>query len=354
MNILILTRYGSRGASSRLRSIQYIPSLENANIQFVISPFFDDVSLARKYINGSYTILSVVRAYFRRTEVLIKCHNFDVVWIEKEALPWLPAWFESLLLGRMHYVLDFDDAIFHNYDLHRSSFVRQILGRRIDYMMSKASLVVAGNRYLAERAITAGANRVEILPTVVDVERYSPKSNYMVIDKPRIVWIGSPSTTQYLKDLVEVFIALAKRQSFTLRVIGGDVFTITGVDVESLPWSEDTEATLIKECDVGIMPLTDTPWERGKCAYKLIQYMACGLPTVASPVGANNDVVIEGETGFFADTSNAWIEKLERLLCDSVLRQRLGESGRARVEAEYSLQKNAAKLVAILSEVGLH
>ena len=146
---------------------------------------------------------------------------------------------------------------------------------------------------------------------------------------------------------------LAKRQPFTLRVIGGGAITMPGVDVESLPWSADTEAAVIAECDVGIMPLRDTPWEQGKCAYKLIQYMACGLPTVASPIGANRDVVIAGETGFFADTAYAWVEKMELLLSDAALRKRLGQTGRARVEAEYCLQQTAPRLVRLLTETGV-
>lgn len=107
------------------------------------------------------------------------------------------------------------------------------------------------------------------------------------------------------------------------------------------------------ECDVGIMPLRDTPWEQGKCAYKLIQYMVCGLPTVASPIGASRDVVIEGETGFFANTASDWVEKMDLLVCAAALRQRLGQAGRARVAADYCLQQTAPRLVRLLIEAGV-
>ncbi|MEQ1527275.1 MAG: glycosyltransferase family 4 protein [Gallionella sp.] len=350
MKILLLTRFGQQGASSRMRKLQYLPPLESAEIEYVVSPLFNDEMLLLKYQQGGYSLLDVLSAYWRRIWTLLRAHQFDLVWIEKEALPWFPAWFERGLLRRVPYALDFDDAIFHNYDLHRSAWVRRIYGRRIDCLMAGAHLVIAGNRYLAERAIAAGTRRVEVVPTVVDLARYKAKQVYSVAAKPRIVWIGSPSTVKYLVELAGSFSLLAKRQAYTLRVIGGGELTIPGVEVESLPWSEDTEAALIEECDVGIMPLKDSPWEQGKCGYKLIQYMACGLPTVASPIGANRDVVIDAETGLFADSIHAWVDALATLLSDADLRQRFGQAGRARAETEYSLQQVAPRLITLLKK----
>lgn len=351
--LLVLTKYGGLGASSRMRFLQYLPWLQQAGARVTVQPLLSDELLVARYQRGAYVLWPLFRAFADRFLTLLKCRYFDVVWIEKEALPWFPAWLERWLVSGVPYVLDFDDAIFHNYDLHRSAWVRRVYGRRIDRLMEGARLVIAGNRYLADRATAAGARWVEVVPTVVDLARYPAKQTYSVATKPRIVWIGSPSTVQYLLELAGPLGALAKRQQFTLRVIGGGAITVPGVDVEVVAWSADMEASAIAECDVGIMPLRDTPWEQGKCAYKLIQYMACGLPTVASPIGANRDVVIEGETGFFADTADAWIEKMELLLCDAALRQRLGQAGRARVEAEYCLQQTAPRLVRLLTAAGV-
>jgi glycosyltransferase involved in cell wall biosynthesis len=351
--VLVLTKYGSLGASSRMRFLQYLPWLQHAGVEVAVRPLLSDELLAARYQRGGYGLWPLFRAYADRFLALLECRHFDVVWVEKEALPWFPAWLERWLLRRGPYALDFDDAIFHNYDLHRSAWVRRIYGRRIDRLMEGARLVIAGNRYLADRATATGARWVEVVPTVVDLARYPAKQTYSDAAKPRIVWIGSPSTVQYLLELSEPFGVLAKRQPFTLRVIGGGTITVPGVDVESLPWSADTEAAVLAECDVGIMPLRDTPWEQGKCSYKLIQYMACGLPTVASPIGANRDVVIEDETGFFADTAYAWVEKMELLLSDAALRQRLGQAGRARVETEYCLQQTAPRLARLLTETGV-
>lgn len=347
--ILLLSRYGRLGASSRMRFMQYLPYLYRAGAKVTVQPLLSDEMLGVRYQWGRYGYWPILRAYAHRLAVMLQSRHFHVVWIEKEALPWFPAALEQWLLRGTPYALDFDDAIFHNYDLHRSAWVRHFYGGRIDRLMAGAHLVVAGNRYLADRATAAGARVVEVIPTVVDLERYRPKHRYAKVTRPRIVWIGSPSTITYLRELAGVFCELAKQRSFTLRVVGGGVFCLPGVDVESLPWSEEREARLIEECDIGIMPLKDSPWERGKCAYKLIQYMACGLPTVASPVGANNDVVLEGRTGLFASDFREWLETLTTLLDDAELRQRLGRAGRARVEAEYCLQQMAPRLVRLLA-----
>ena len=251
------------------------------------------------------------------------------------------------MLKDVPYVLDFDDAIFHNYDMNRFAMLRYFFSHRVDRLMEGAKLVLAGNLYLAARAEAAGAQRIEIVPTVVDLLRYTSSHRSAF---PRIVWIGSPSTSQYLLGLAEPLCQLAKRMPFTLRVIGAGDFKLMGVDVEPVLWAEGKEAALIAGCDVGIMPLRNSPWEQGKCAYKLIQYMAASLPTVSSPIGANLEIVVDGETGFFADSTNEWIGQLELLLRDAALRKRMGAAGRARVEGKYSLQNTAPRLAQLLKE----
>ncbi len=350
MRLLLLARFGRVGASSRMRSYQYQPWFESAGIECTLSPFFSDDMLVRKYKAGSYGVVKLLGAYWQRCKRLMSARQFDLVWIEKEALPWWPNWVERWLLRDVPYVIDLDDAIFHNYDLHRSALVRRVFGRRLDRLLKSAKLVVAGNAYLEARAVAAGAQRVELVPTVIDLARYSPRLAYPVTDTPRVVWIGSPSTLQYLRACAVPLMDLAQRIPFTLRVIGGGNLILPGVDVEPVLWALGTETVRIAECEVGIMPLSDSPWEQGKCAYKLIQYMAAGLPTVSSPIGANLHVVVEGKTGLFANTPEEWIDQLEVLLRDAALRKRLGEAGRSRVEAEFCLQVTAPLLAQLLKE----
>lgn len=346
----MLTRYGPMGASSRMRTFQFLPAMADAGWDVVVSPFFADGQLTEKYRHGGYGATDLLQVFSRRIKMMIRRKQFDLVWIEKEALPWLPSSIESWLLRGVPYVLDFDDALFHNYDRHRSSLVRSILGRRLDRLMKSASLIVAGNSYLAARAVESGARWVEIMPTVVDLDRYAVASGKEV-DPLRVVWIGSPSTTRYLRLLERPLASLSRKVPFRFRVIGGGEFAIPGVDIESMPWSERAESNAIAECHVGVMPLYDTPWEKGKCAYKLIQYMASGLPGVASPVGANCDVIIEGTNGFFADTEATWVQRLELLLTDATLRDRMGGAGRSLVEAKYCLKVTAPRLIGLLAQV---
>lgn len=341
--ILALTRYGNLGSSSRLRMLQYLPALEAAGLEVQVQSFIDDEKLAAKYKRGRYSLSTIIGSYGQRVQALLKRKTFDLIWIEKEALQWWPLWLEQLLLSKTPYVLDFDDAVFHHYDQHRLAAVRKIYGERIDGLMAKATLVICGNEYLAQRARQAKAPWVEVLPTVIDLERYPSITRKAENAVPRIVWIGSPSTVKYLSILREPLQALAKTQSFIFRVIGGE-FHLEGVQTECLPWAEATEVRDIMACVVGVMPLEDTAWERGKCGYKLIQYMACGLPVVASPVGVNPLIVENGSNGWLASTAADWFERFADLLTHTQSRQDMGKAGRTRVEQKYSLQVTAPRL----------
>lgn len=352
MKILALTRYSGLGASSRLRMMQYLPSLRAAGASVRVQALLDDDYLRAKYAGGRTAWTRLAQAYFRRVTTLAwQARDVDLLWIEKELAPWLPLWLERALMRTPPVVLDFDDAIFHKYDLHRSAAVRRLYGRKIDRLMQRADLVVAGNDYLAQRARYAGAAHVEILPTVVDLQRYSVSVAVTDSTRPvRIGWIGSPSTVHYLDLLAEPLERLASRHAIELRCIGAAP-RLQGIPVVPLTWREDTEVASIAACDIGIMPLTDSPWERGKCGYKLIQYMACGLPVVASPVGVNRQIVEEGVNGLLAADGRQWEEALERLVQDASLREQYGSAGRRAVEERYNLQVTARRLVLWLQQI---
>ena len=328
-----------------------MPWAEKAGVACTVLPLLDDVLLGKRYATGTYRLMDIVAVYWRRVRVLLRRHEFDLVWIEKEDLPWLPAWFEQWLLRGVPYVLDFDDAIFHNYDLHPSALVRRVFGRKIDRLMAGAALVVAGNDYLADRARTAGAPWVEVVPTVIDLKRYSVRPNTAVATDQFVVgWIGSPSTAKYLQMLASPLEKLSALFPLRLRAIGGGGVRLPGVEVENLPWSELEEVSMLQGCDIGVMPLADTPWERGKCGFKLIQYMACRKPVVASPVGVNREIVVDGVNGFLASSHDEWVRALERLKSDPELRKTMGANGRRMVEEKYCLQVTAPRLHWLLLE----
>lgn len=353
MRVLVLCKYGRLGASSRLRSLQYLPWLEQVGMTCVVSPLLSDYQVEHLYTAGRYPLASLFRSYTRRVRSLLSRRQFDVVWIEKEALPWLPAWFERQLLRDVPYVLDYDDAIFHNYDQHSSWAVRKLLGCKLDRLMARADLVTVGNDYLADRAVRAGSRRVEIVPTVIDLERYPLRVRTEASTGEVVVgWIGSPATAKYLEMVSEVLNRLCLRHRMRCVAIGAREDQLVGTPFRPAPWHEDTEVSSLCGLDIGIMPLPDAPWERGKCGYKLIQYMGCSLPVVASPVGVNRQIVRNGENGFLADSEVQWEECLERLIVDASLRARMGAAGRERVEQEFCLQVQGPRLARMLRELG--
>ena len=353
MRLLFLTRYGRLGASSRLRILQYIPWLESAGVEVIVSSLFSD-----NYVLGIQEsrreLSDIVRGYAGRLMALMGSGSFDLVWLEKDALPWLPSWVEmGLLPNGLPYVLDYDDAVFHDYDHHKNSFVKALLKEKHPTLIRGASLVIAGNEYLAEFARCSGAVRVEVLPTVIDLGRYSVKPKVSVIVRPTLPcvgWIGQQATSQFLLPYKELFQRLASEGNAQFSAIGIDASAF-GLPMKSILWEENTEVAHISSFDIGIMPLFDNPFERGKCGYKLIQYMACGLPVVASPIGVNAKIVEHGVNGFLVETIEQWEEALTILLQDPDLRHRMGQAGRKKVQQQYCVQVMGPRLVKLLKSM---
>lgn len=347
MKVLYLTKYSRLGASSRLRSFQYFPFLKDEGLDVSVSPLFDDAYLEALY-RGKKPILTVLLSYLKRFAVLFSVFNYDKIVIEKELFPYFPAFFERVLaILNVQYIVDYDDAIFHNYDLSTNPMIRFVLSNKIGIVMKNAETVVAGNEYLAEKAKLSGAKHVVILPTVIDILRYNvvTKTNQ---EKIVIGWIGSPSTFKYVKTIFPVFEALAKQYPIEIQIVGAKEKVSVPFPMEFIEWSEATEANSIAGFDIGIMPLEDSSWEKGKCAYKLIQYMATGIPVVASPVGMNTVVVQQGSNGFLAESREQWFKSIEELLRDKAKCVTFGQTGRELIEKEYTVQANLSKVTAIL------
>ncbi|QAU24666.1 glycosyltransferase [Dyella sp. M7H15-1] len=356
MKVLLFSKYSRRGPSSRLRSLQYLPMLKEYGIDVQVRALFPDAYLEERYHGSPSSAL--YRAWWHGTQRIVQIlrrSEHDLAWIEGELFPYLPNWIESALARSVTpYVVDYDDALFHKYDLSQSPWVRRLLGSKIDKVMRGATCVIAGNGYLAARALRAGAARTAIIPTVVDEQRYTTVRHGA--DRPSVIgWIGSPATEHYVLDNREVLERVCVKYGARLLLVGPHVDIakqFNSVVPEVVAWSEDNEVAMIKRMDVGIMPLRDGPWERGKCGYKIIQYMACGLPVVASEVGTNNDIVRHGENGFLAASASAWEKRLGQLLTDWSLRSRMGLAGRMCVENEYSLKAQAPRLAEVLRNAG--
>jgi len=354
MKVLLLSKYPRKGASSRLRSLQYLPALAEEEIGVTVNSLFDDRYLDALYTRGKKPRVHSIYLYVKRLFSLLTIFRYDVVWIEYEVFPYFPALAERALrwLGKP-YVVDYDDAVFHNYDLSGNPIVRALLGGKINVVMREAACVVAGNQYLAARAREAGARRVEHIPTVVDYERYECSVSEQT-RQPVIGWIGSPSTQRYVVDIRYALNNVCQSAGARLLLVGATDSVreqLPGLPLEVARWSEESEAELIRQMDVGIMPLEDGPWEQGKCGYKLIQYMACGVPVVASPVGVNVQIVNENGCGRLAGSEAEWTGALNEILDSRPLQLELGKAGRAAVEEKYSLQIQAPVLAGIFRSV---
>jgi len=352
MKILFLTKYDRCGASSRYRFFQYYERLEKAGFTCHTAELFNQNYVTHLYQGSFLKYLDALQSFFKRLLILIKLKNFDILIIEKEIFPYFPAIFESFIKNLdIPIIVDYDDALFHQYDCHQLRIIRHILGSKIASVMRCADLVTVGNSYLAEYALKVGAPWVEILPTTIDLEKYKSIKKHTKAKTVKIAWIGTPKTEHYLQEINLALESVALRYPIELHVIGGRSTSIPSVTVNICPWTEATEVSELLECDIGIMPLPNEPWEWGKCGLKLIQYMACGLPVIASPVGVNTEIVIHGVTGFLASTHEEWFCTLKTLIEDTELRIQMGEAGRQRVEQYYCLQVTAPKFVHLLELV---
>jgi len=348
--LLFLSKYDITGASSRYRFYQFQSHFETAGWDCTFSPLFDTAYLEGRYKQGRGRFGDIARAFGRRLGALPHARRFDMVILEAELIPYLPHGLERVLMCAVpHYVVDYDDAIFHNYDRHGRRSLRALLHDKIDGVMHGAQAVIAGNGYLAERAHKAGARRVEIIPTVLDADRYVPRGSIQGAP-PVIGWIGSPSTAVFLNQVAKPLARIAKSHGAQVTLIGSGPVTLQDVTPRIVSWNAQSEAAQIAAFDIGIMPLPDTPWARGKCGFKLLQYMAAGVPTVASPVGANCEIVVP-QTGILAETPQDWYAAFVDLIEAPQDAHRKGLAGRKRLLEHYVTQAAARHWISLLDDL---
>lgn len=352
MKLSAFAKYGSQAASTRQRMLQYIPMLAAAGID-VDCQFLAGNDYVRSLVSGGgYSRIGIARAYADRFAKLLFGPVGDVIWVYAEMFPYLPAGFEKLVFRRgKPVVYDFDDAFFHQYDENENPLLRGLLAGKLEPLLKGAAACCCGNAYLAEFASRFCANSI-ILPTVVNTETYRPIPRNGG-EPPVVGWIGSPSTWRFVQPYIPLLASLAREHGITIRAVGagaaarGDLFP----GLELVEWSEESEIREVQGMDVGIMPLPDEPWAWGKSGYKLIQYMACGLPVVASPVGVNREIVLSGQTGYLATSLQEWERDLVDLIRRPQVRASFGAAGRERAVSDYSLAVHAPRLVDLLEAV---
>jgi glycosyltransferase involved in cell wall biosynthesis len=346
INVLGLALYGPLAASHRYRLGQYVPGLARMGIDLQIRHLLGDDYLSARFNGDALPIASILKAGLSRLEDLWHQNDYDIVILQCELIPLMPGWLERALIRRP-YIYDFDDAFYLKYRSGRLGIARPLLGRKFEAVLEGATAVTAGNHILADYARQHNVN-TQYLPTVVDTSRYLPWPAFRGGHVFTVGWIGSPSTARYLSELVAPLSAIGLEGPVRFVVIGGQAPVVPHVTVVEMDWNENTEVDAINSFDVGVMPLPDEAWARGKCAFKLIQYMACAVPVIASPVGANVDLVT-AECGLMASTPQQWVDALRTLRDQPRRRDVSGLAGRKRVTQHYSLNRNLPVLADVIT-----
>jgi len=350
MRVVAFTKYDREAASTRQRYLQYAPSLAKAGIELSHRALLSDDYVRSLATGESWSKVALLRSYVDRMVELFRGPAADLVWVHAELFPYLPSAFDSLTFrARLPVVCDWDDALFLKYNTSRNPLTRWLLAGKLERLIARAEATTCGNQFLRDYAAQYCARSI-LLPTVVDIDVYVPRPQ--LHEHAVIGWIGSPTNWDNVRPVLPIVRAICAETGARFRVVGAGVRAEQDrfAEMELVDWTEAGEVAEVQGFDIGIMPLVDAPFERGKSAYKLVQYMGCGVPAVASPVGANR-TVLSPSCGMFAHSASEWDEALRRLLADGDLRRRMGEQGRERAVADYSLQTHAPRLIALFNDL---
>jgi glycosyltransferase involved in cell wall biosynthesis len=322
-------------------------------VNLTYEPFECDELHAAIYRPGELgrKITLVTKALGRRWQLMQSLKDFDLIYVFREVALLGPAFFERWISrSGVPMVFDFDDAIFVSYKSPSNGYLSYLkFASKAKTICRFSHHVMVGNPYLAQYASQFNSH-VTVIPTTIDTEKYVPRhrsGNERLI----IGWTGSHSTVQHLDTLRSALQKLAQRDRFKLRVIGSPTYSLPGVEVEAMQWRSDTELQDLDDIDIGVMPLPDDDWSKGKCGLKALQFMALGIPTMCSPVGVNTDIIRDSENGLIAATEDEWVEKLSLLLRSAELRKTLGDAGRTTVETRYSARIQAPRVFEIFESV---
>ena len=335
--IYVFTKYGRKGASSRVRFFQYFSHI-TPRFSISVNFLLDDLYLEKRYSNERFDKLYLLFAFTLRIIAIVKllfARRRHIIWIEKELIPFFPSFFETLLFIRGHsIVVDFDDAEFHKYDQHRYFITRLLFGRKIQNVMRRSRMLLVGNDYLRDYALKSGvANQnILIMPSTVTTWHLRKKSS---INQPfRVGWIGSPASAKYLLPIKDQINYLQKK-GIEFRIVGAGQEIANRLGINCIEWSESVESTILDSLDVGIMPLPDSDWEKGKCAYKILQYLSHSKPVIASPVGVNTLIVEHKVNGYLAYSDSDWVRYVLELKSNPALAFEMGKAGNEKCREHY-------------------
>lgn len=339
-----------RSPGQRFRCEQYVPFLEEAGYRIQWNNLLDAAEDKLFYSTGNWwaKALLIVRKHIQRWRQVQQVRKGDIIFIYREAFMLWHVWFEQLLKRRgARIIFDFDDAIWLR-DVSEGNRKVGFLKRpaKTADICRLSDVVIVGNDYLADYARQYAAN-VQVVPTTIDTDYHKPIS--VEQDKPGICigWTGSDTTQKHFDAIVPVLEKVMQLYGDRVyfKVITNRPVAYPSLKLEATLWNKEAEVTQLAEIDIGIMPLPDDEWSRGKCGFKLLQYMAMGKPVVASPVGVNTDILEHHHNGYLPSTTEEWVDRLSALIDDAQLRHLLGSRGRQKVVEEYSVQSQKEKYV---------
>ena len=361
MRVLLVPSGTARVASARIRAYQYVAPLSRSGFDCTLIAASSDLT-ARLRLKStrmsrvaklSYYALATLDRTVRMAPILVQAARSDVVYIQRTTFPGAALAILRRLNPRL--VFDFDDAIqLRDPGDGESGFIARMKelanARDVAAVLGASSCAVVEHHVLEEYA-REHCHRVERIPGPIDTDWFSPGESRPPNDRPVIGWIGSPSTSAYLPIVAGVLRRLAAKLDFEVHLVGSGPFPIDGVNVRTFEWQQDEERDRLRRFDVGIMPMPNTEWTRGKLGVKMLMYMACEIPSVVSYTPVNAEVIEHGANGFIVDGDDAWEATLEALIRDAALRRRVGRAGRETIVDRYSLVAGSAKLMRILREV---
>lgn len=360
MRVKFIVPYPTEGPSNRYRIEQYLPYLKQKGIQYSLRPFWSKEAFRILYQTGYHfkKLFFFLLGTLARMIDTLTLFRDDIIFIHRESYPLKCGnilFLTALGFFRKPAIFDFDDAIFLPSFSKPNSFIERFKSyKKINHIIKVSTYVIAGNSYLADFARKYNKS-VAIIPTSIDTENYYPDQKNRNDDsshKVTIGWTGSITTLEFLNMMRNIFKKLSERYSHVRFKIIGGTFMVNGLtNLESKNWSLKDEKEDVKSFDIGIMPMPDNEWTRGKCGFKAILYMSMGIPCVCSPVGVNKEIIADGINGFLAHTQEEWIEKLSLLIESPDLRKRIGEAGRLTVEKRYSIKANFPKFIEVLNTV---
>jgi len=347
LKVIFLLPYPlGRAPSQRFRVEMLLPLLQQQEIEYVLRPFISEKTWNILYKGGSVfrKISGIAGGFLKRSfTVIFEAPKYHCIFIHREAAPLGPPIFEWYLAKvlKKKIIYDFDDAIWIPNTSAENSLVNLFKASgKVSKICKWSSVISAGNQYLCRFAESRSSARVVRMPTVVDTTNRYPHAKQHTGGAVTIGWTGSHSTLKYLDMIVPVLRYLRKDTDFTFLVIADKRPDLNLDNFSFISWNAGTEIEDLMKIDIGIMPLQADEWAEGKCGFKLIQYLALGIPAIASVIGVNKEIIQEGVNGYLCSEEEDWVNALKQLIQDSVLRQHMGTRGRQKIVKEYSIEGN--------------